>query len=352
MKIVFFGTPEYVLPILETLYKSFKNPKIESGVVAVVTQPPKPTGRKQKLVYSPVDAWAYKKKIPIFHSSNEFFKGELKADVGILAAYGEIIPKIVIGHLKFGILNIHPSLLPNWRGASPIQASIINGDVATGVTIIKIDEKLDHGPIISQFKEKILDTDTTDSLRKRLFERSSDVITSLLPAYLKGKIKSREQEHHKATFTRTIKKEDAQIPPEILNQVLQGETLQNQWQIPFMKTKYSQASLSPKGKALLISKSQALLIKDYTLYPNPHTLERFIRAMNPWPIAWTQVNLGKRQEVKGKRLKILKAHLEPSQTTSYQLPATKLILDEVQLEGKNPVSWKQFKEAYPDINLK
>ena len=354
MKIIFFGTPKYVLPIIEALHKSFKSPKIESGVMAVVTQPPKPTGRKQKLEYSPVDTWAYKKNIPIFHKAGDLIKSDIKADLGVLASYGEIIPKYVISHLsskggsayggKFGILNIHPSLLPKWRGASPIQASIINGDETTGVTIIKLDEKLDHGPIISQFKEKILDTDTTESLRKRLFERSANVIASLLPAYLKGKIKSREQQHLKATFTTQVKKDDAFIPPEYISANLQGETLQTRWEIPFMNTKYSQASLSPKGKALLI--------KNYSLNPTPYTLERFIRAMQPWPGAWTYVQLSSKLKAKSeKRLKILKAHLEESQITSHKSPVTKLVLDEVQLEGKNSVSWKQFKEAYPEAEF-
>lgn len=337
MKLVFFGTPDYVLPILEKLHKSFNNPKIESGVVGVVTQPPKPTGRKQKLVYCPVDTWAYKKRIPIFHSSEAYFKSSVVADIGVLAAYGEIIPKFVIGHFKFGILNIHPSLLPNWRGASPVQASIINGDEITGVTIIKLDEKLDHGPIISQFKEKVLDTDTSESLRKRLFERSAAVLATLLPAYFAGKIKPRDQDHKKATFTRQIKKDDAFIDPKIINASLKGQALKKWWEIPFMKTKDSQASLSPKGKALLI--------KDFTIHCTPSTVHRFIRAMHPWPVAWSRIRISGKQDTR--RLKILKAHLEvqnDERRTKNKKPY--LVLDKVQLEGKNPVSWKQFKEAY------
>ena len=318
MKIIFFGTPEYVLPILETLHKSFKNPKIESGVVAVVTQPPKPTGRYQKLEYSPVNTWAYKKNIPIFHKADDLIKSNIKGDLGVLASYGEIIPKFVIDHFKFGILNTHPSLLPNWRGASPLQASIISGDETTGVTIIKLDEKLDHGPIITQFKEKILDTDTTESLRKRLFERSADVIASLLPAYLKGKIKSLEQDHKSATFTRQIKKDDAFIDPKIIEASLKGQALKKEWKIPF--------------------------VKDFTIHCTPTTVHQFIRAMQPWPIAWTNIKLKvKSEKLKIMRLKILKAHLEEKSKV--------LVLDEVQLEGKNSVSWKQFKEAYPEAKF-
>src|SRR3989337_484696 len=110
MKIVFFGTPDYVLRVLETLHKAFKSPAGESPIAAVVTQPPKPTGRKEILTYSAVDAWAYSKKIPIFFKPEDIVEKKVKADLGILASYGAIIPKSAIDYLKFGILNINPSL--------------------------------------------------------------------------------------------------------------------------------------------------------------------------------------------------------------------------------------------------
>lgn len=273
MKIVFFGTPDYVLPVLKKLHKYHE-------IVAVVTQPPKPTGRKQILSFSPVDKWAHGRKIPIFYKSLELIDDGVKADLGILAAYGEIIPKSVIDLFPHGILVIHPSLLPKYRGASPVQAAIAAGEEKTGVTVIKMDEKLDHGPIISQFEEEINPDDTTKTLRERLFVRSAQVLLELLPAYLAGKIKPREQDHKQATFTKVISKQDGYLD--------------------LKKTK-------------------------------PHEAERFIRAMDPWPGAWTLVN--------EKRLKILKAHLDPD--TGH------LILDTVQLEGKNPVSWEEFTRGYP-----
>ena len=331
MKIVFFGTPEYVLPILDSLHKSFKNPKFESGIVAVVTQKPKPAGRKQIITYSSVDAWAHKKNIPIFYKSHYFVNRKIKSDVGILASYGEIIPKSVIEHFKFGSLNIHPSLLPLWRGSSPVQASIISGDKITGATIIKIDELLDHGPIVSQFKEEVQEEDTTDTLRSRLFARSAEVAVALLPPYIKGKITPRPQLHEKATYTTQIKKSDAFIDPKIIKASLEGQALKKKWKIPFMNTKYSQASL----------------IKDFTIHYSPSTIHRFIRAMQPWPVSWTYVQLSSKLKAESsKRLKVLKAHIEKSPSTIHHPPFTKLVLDEVQLEGKNPVSWKQFKEAY------
>lgn len=289
MKIIFFGTPEYVVQILSKLAKSHE-------ITAVVTQPPKPVGREQFKKYSPVDDWAHKRSlaasggkrnIPIFFNFDKPFP---EADLGVCAAYGKIIPQRVIGLFKFGILNIHPSLLPKYRGASPISTAIANGDTETGVTIIKMDEKMDHGPIVTFFKEEILPNDTTDSLRGRLFERAGDVLIQLIPAYISGKVKPKEQNEKEATFTKVLTREDGFI------------------------------NLKEK---------------------NLGEAERFLRAMTPWPGAWTLLRLSATEGQASKRLKLLKAHLEKG----------KLILDEVQLEGKDPVSWKQFKEGYPKVDF-
>ena len=270
LKIIFFGTPEYVVQILSKLSKIHE-------IVAVVTQPPKPVGREQFKKYSPVDDWAHKRSVPIIF---EFDKTFPEAELGVCAAYGKIIPEIVINKFKFGILNIHPSLLPKYRGASPINEAIKNGDAETGVTIIKMDKEMDHGGVVTFFKEEILSDDTTVSLREKLFERSGDVLIQLIPAYVSGKVKPKEQNEKEATFTKILTKEDGFI--------------------------------------------------DLAGHQSPITVHNFIRAMNPWPGAWTKLE-------NQKRLKLLKAHLEEG----------KLILDEVQLEGKDPVSWKQFKAGYP-----
>ena len=189
MKIVFFGTPEYVLPILTAVHKKFVTGPGKSPIAAVVTQPPKPIGRKQILTYSPIDKWAHEHKIPIYYRAGELLENPTEATLGILASYGEIIRKDVINLFPQGILVIHPSLLPKYRGASPVPAAIMNGDSITGCSIIRMDEKMDHGPIISQFKEEILSSDNAETLRNRLFEKSADVLTEMLPAYIQGKIK-------------------------------------------------------------------------------------------------------------------------------------------------------------------
>lgn len=307
MNIVFFGTPDYVIPVLDSLYKSFKAKTGGSPIVAVVTQKPKPSGRKKLLKYSSVDSWAHNKKIPKLYHPSDVIKEEINADFGILASYGTIIPESVLKHFPLGILNIHPSILPKYRGASPVQATIVSGDKQTAVSIIKLDKYLDHGPIISQYKESVSKNDTTETLRLRLFEKSSEVLSVLLPAYISGKITPRVQDHKKATFTTIIHKKHGFIPPVYIDSAIAGKKVRKKWKIDF--------------------------IKDFSLTPNPSSIDRFIRAMDPWPICWTTVQVAKNNP---KRLKILKAHVEKE----------KLALDEVQLEGKTPVSWEQFKQGY------
>jgi methionyl-tRNA formyltransferase len=289
LKIVFFGTPDYVLPVLTALHKKFVTGPGKSPIVAVVTQTPKPVGRKQILSYSPVDHWAHEHGVPIHYSANELAVDGVKADVGVLASYGEIIKKDIIDLFPHGILVIHPSLLPKYRGASPIPATIASGDAVTGVTIFTMDEKVDHGPVVCQFKEDVSPEDTGETLRARLFERSAKVLIETLEPYLQGKIKPKVQDDSEATYTKIITREDGKI------------------------------DLSKKS---------------------PEESERFIRAMQPWPVAWTLVHISP-TDTKDRRLKILKAHLEEG----------KLVLDEVQLEGKLRTTWKQFKEGYKDATF-
>jgi methionyl-tRNA formyltransferase len=282
MKIIFFGTPDYVLPILDTLYKYHE-------IVAVVTQSPKPVGREQKIEYSAVDTWAHKKKV-----HKQFTFDDLpEADLGICASFGMIIPQSVINHFPFGILNIHPSLLPKYRGASPIQSQIADGVTQTGVTIIKMDEKMDHGPIVTVFKDEITPTDTFETLRTRLFERSAQILAELIEPYSKGKITLKPQDHSQATFTKMVSKQDGHVD---------------------------------------LKNDSAELI------------ERKLRAYSPWPGIWTLVKLtASGQQTTEKRLKILKLAVDRSQSPISIVPEI------VQLEGKKPVDYKVFKSAYPNV---
>ena len=318
MKIVFFGTPEYTLPVVEKLHKTFKaSAENKSSIVAVVTQEPKPIGRKKILSHSPIDAWAYKKGIPIFFDSHELFDSQLKPDVGVLASFGQIIPREILNYFPHGILNIHPSLLPKYRGASPVRAAIAAGETETGATIIKLDEELDHGKVVAQFKVDIEKDDTTKLLREKLFAQSAEVLGNLLKPYLENKIQLKEQDEKEATYTTLVTKTDGFIKPKHLNNAIEGNKTTDKIDVPFIK-------LGPEKSVFQINTS-------------PKNIDCFIRAMLPWPTAWTTVKTNSKKEPQ--RLKILKAHVSENILT----------LDEVQLEGKNAVSWKQFKEGYPTV---
>src|SRR3989344_8641495 len=233
MRIIFFGTPYYVLPILDALNKACKERSGESPIAGVVTQPPKPVVRKKILQYSAVDKWAHKRSIKRLRDLD--IKNFPKADIGILASYGNIIPKEVINHFPQGILVIHPSLLPEFRWSSPVPAAIVTNSNPTGVTIFKMDEKFDHGPLVTQAKEDILPEDTSESLRNRLYLKSADLLVDVLPAYLKGKIKPKIQDDSKASFARELKKEDTFIPPKYLDACLKSKSLTEDWEIEFIK---------------------------------------------------------------------------------------------------------------------
>lgn len=307
MNIVFFGTPYYVIPVLDAVHKLYKGKDGTSPIAAVVTQAPKPTGREKKIAYSAVDHWAHKKGIPIYFEPMDIINNGIEADIGILASYGEILSKRVIDHFRYGIINIHPSLLPKFRGSSPAQAAIICDGEKTGVSFTKMDEELDKGQLVSQFKEDIRSDDTADTLRDRLFVRSAEVIEDLLPAFIEGKIKLKKlNKDTENSFTIRIEKIHSHIPPKYLKRALIGETYEEDWKIGF--------------------------IKGFIAKPTPEFIERFIRAMKSWPMAWSEIKIGN----ESKRIKILNSHIEDG----------KLVLDEVQLEAKNVVSFKQFSEGY------
>ena len=148
IKIIFMGTPEFSMPALKALIDQ------NYEVMMVYTQPPKRSKRGQKINISPIQNFSEKKNIP-FRSSeildnNEYkFIKNLSADIGVVVAYGKLIPKNILETTKLGFLNIHASLLPKWRGAAPIQRSIMNGDRKTGISIMKVQEKLDSGPVMA-----------------------------------------------------------------------------------------------------------------------------------------------------------------------------------------------------------
>lgn len=209
MKFIFAGTTEFGIPTLEKLTSS------GNELLFVITQPDKPTGRKQELTAPPIKKWAQQNNVRVLQPENiSQLHDEIalpKPDVMLVAAYGQIIPKEILILPVHGSVNIHGSILPKYRGASPIQAAILNGDKSTGITLIKMDEKMDHGPIIATKQTEIGPTETYPDLYKKLSLLAADLVSEILPKFVRNEISVSEQEHDKATFTKLLKKEDARI---------------------------------------------------------------------------------------------------------------------------------------------
>src|SRR5574343_75957 len=219
IKIGFFGTPEYAVITLNKIKEANqKNESVFFDISFIVTVPDKPKGRKMIMTPPPVKVWAMENNIPVFQPEklkDEKFVNDIKsydADVFIVMAYGKIIPEIVLNIPKRGCLNIHPSLLPLLRGSCPIESAILNDMKNTGVTIIRLDKEMDHGPIIAQ-KEIAVNPwpPEANTLGNTLVEAGSEMLISILPEWISGNIKEIEQDHSKATFTKMIVKEDALI---------------------------------------------------------------------------------------------------------------------------------------------
>ena len=213
---VFFGTDYFAVKVLETLSQNNLKPGL------IVTTPDTPQGRHLTLTPPPVKLWAEKNKIP-FLQPIKLSEARLNDAVGqasealeaiplfLVASYGKIIPEKVFNLPKHGTLNIHPSLLPKYRGASPIQSAILNGDSETGVTIMMIDKEVDHGAIVAQDTLALNGEETFENLRDSLAKLGAGLFTKILPDWLDGKIEAKEQNHTKATFTKKIEKKDGEI---------------------------------------------------------------------------------------------------------------------------------------------
>jgi methionyl-tRNA formyltransferase len=293
-RITFFGTSKFSADILSSLKANF-------NIVAVVTQPDKPVGRKQEITPSPVAELAGTLNIPVLKpntlKSSEAFEQikALNSDLFVVVAYGKIIPQNILDLAAKGPINIHGSLLPKYRGASPIHAALLNGEKETGITIMLMDSEMDHGPILLMRALDIAPDDTFIELEDKMSVLAQDLINEAIPKYLSGELKPQEQNHSEATFTKIIAKEDGKID----------------WN----------------------NKAEDI----YNKY----------RAYVVWPGIWTTFN--------GKVFKIKKCGLSPHQTdipagTVFEKDGSVLVqtgsgsleLIEVQVEGKNPVVVKDF----------
>jgi methionyl-tRNA formyltransferase len=276
LKYVFFGTPAIAADILERLINGGMPP------VAVVANPDAPVGRKAVITPPPVKIVAEKNNIPVLQPKilDEGFLNELRsfdADIFLVMAYGRILPKALLDIPPKGTVNIHPSLLPKYRGASPIQSAILNGDAETGVTLFLLDEKMDHGPMIASEIEGIRPDDNNLSLSDRLAGIGADMALAALPALMADAVLPIPQDDSEATYCRKFTTSDGFIEPQDLEQAENdgGEIAR--------------------------------------------TLDCKIRALFPEPGCWTMRG--------DKRMKILASRIENS----------RLVLTCVQFEGKKPI---------------
>ncbi|MCX6813735.1 MAG: methionyl-tRNA formyltransferase [Candidatus Azambacteria bacterium] len=304
MKYVFFGTPEFAAIVLKKLINAGYIPE------AVVCNPDEPVGRKQILTPPPVKSFIMKHEtwnIPVLQPKKldknfKFQVSSFKFDLAIVAAYGKIIPEEILDIPSRGFINVHGSLLPAYRGASPIQYTILNGDKETGVTIMEVDEEMDHGPIILKSECEISNEDTFESLSQKLAILGAELLIKVIPDYISGKIKPIEQNHSKATYTKIIKKEDGKID----------------W-----------------------SKSA-------------EEIERMTRAFYPWPATWTIWN--------GKNLRVLKAGILENKNNQQigkgfladgnlivKCGKDNLVIKKLQLEGGKILSAKEFLNGHKDF---
>lgn len=210
LKFVFFGTPDVASKTLEILKEKGYLPKL------IVTSPDKPSGRGLEMHETPVALWAKENNIECLKPEkiNEEFVDKIKKlelDLSVVVAYGKILPESIIKTPKLGTINIHYSLLPKWRGASPLEATLLNGDEETGISIQQMEYKLDSGPILRDEKLEISINDTKEEIREELIHLGANVLSDILPQIQNKEIVPRAQDESKATFCKKIKKEDGEI---------------------------------------------------------------------------------------------------------------------------------------------
>lgn len=210
LKFVFFGTPDVASDTLEILKNNGYIPSL------IITSPDKPAGRGLHLTASPVSVWAEKNNIPYLKPEKitPLFISNLKPstyDLFIVVAYGKILPEALINIPKLGTINIHYSLLPKWRGASPLESALLNGDSITGVSIQQMAFKLDSGGIIVEKEIPIDMNETKDNLKNKLTNLGGSLLCEIIPKIIGGKINPKIQDESKVTYCTKIKKEDGEI---------------------------------------------------------------------------------------------------------------------------------------------
>ena len=296
--LIYFGSPEFSASILKSVIKSNI-----VNVVGVVTTPDKPTGRSLALAPSPVAIMASSYNLPIFKpnkldDANLAHLKLLKPDIFLVVSFGKIVPKNYLESPKIGTFNIHFSLLPKYRGALCISEAIKNQDKTTGVTLMEMDELLDHGPVISQLEIPIDINDSTTTLTTKLTQAAITLLADNLPEICAQKYQKTPQDESKVVFT------------------------------PSHKTLSRQTAFIPYEKILIAQNGL-----------DSHALHALIRSLNSDPGAWTIVSHCKSRSAKATpdtQVKIIDTSLEDG----------KLVINTVQLPGKSPISWKQFLQGH------
>lgn len=274
MKTIFFGGSSFVIPIINVLKEDF-------GLDLVVVK-----NENDPLInYCKLNNINFEINGHLKYSKERSLEQDAKIlnkefDLGVVADYGVYIPSDILSFYKHGIINVHPSLLPKFRGPTPVQSALLANEKTTGVTVIRIDNQIDHGPILSQKEIEINNKDTSFDLLKKLFELGALLIKDSLPKYLNGDLIPSPQDDSKATFTNIFTKTDGFINIEKLLET--------------------------------------------------SNIDQMIKAFYPWPGVWTKVLVGKQNE------KIVK--LLPN--------------NQIQVEGKKPMFYKDFLNGYPEVDLK
>lgn len=330
--LAYFGTPEFSARFLQ---KFLDDKEIPVAVTLVVTQPDKKVGRKQILTPSPVKQVAEEANIPVYESAaraggrTQPHQTLSHADLALVYAYGKLIPKDLLKAPKHGFWNIHPSLLPKYRGPSPTAYPLMLGKKKTGVSLMKMDEKMDHGPILAQEKFDIPPGMKRPELENALTELGYALFKKQISTAI-NQLQPIQQNHQHATYTRLLKKDHGYVRLSTLKKALRNNPLKES-ELPFLIRDYHrQNSLN---EWMVDLQQSARLVHNY------------FRGLYPWPGAWTRVSLpqppGLRNEAgkpRGltKRLKL----------TDLSLTDNKLIINRVQLEGKKEVDFETFSKAY------
>ncbi len=291
LRLVYFGTPDFSADFLSRLIVDNDLPV---QVVAVVTQEDKKVGRKQVMTASAVKGVAEQNDIPVYHRWDELRSKGIVFDLALVFAYGRILPQEALDMAAHGFWNVHPSLLPAYRGPNPIGAPLLAGDVSTGCTIMLMDHEMDHGPIIEQAQTYIFPQEQREELTRRLVKLGFKLFKQSLEHFIQtGTVETFEQDHEKATYTKLLQKDDGHVP--------------------FAAVKESLLSGAPVSMMV------------FNLW----------RGNYPWPGVWTAVGLGG----ESKRLKI----------TQMTLDGDVSVISQVQLAGKNEVTLWQFQDAYSSL---